>query len=79
MNCIYPSPLLRYLGEGRIRLVLPANYEIKECRKTPPLSYLRCAEEEVHTLFVAAVDITPSLLPCPVALQGVSVFSIGDI
>lgn len=37
MNCIYPSPLLRYLGEGRIRLVLPANYAIKECRKTPPL------------------------------------------
>ena len=36
MNCIYPSPLLRYLGEGRIRLVLPANYAIKECRKTPP-------------------------------------------
>ena len=38
MNCIYPSPLLRYLGEGRIRLVLPANYAIKECRKTPPPS-----------------------------------------
>ena len=33
----------------------------------------------MHTLFVAAVDITPSLLPSPVTLRGVSVFSIEDI
>ena len=42
MNCIYPSPLLRYLEKVEMHLVLPANTKvIKECRKTPPLSYLR--------------------------------------